>query len=350
LKDALDKGKGIKEDYIVKLKEIHQKLKDIKVDLGDHAKEVLAKLKDKVKEYWQKILEKLKPEKEAFYADDDEEANKLREKFNEILQKIKDAFDNRESIKANIITELKKIRDQMREKSIDLGDKAKELIEKLKEKATGFWKLILDKISKNSKRSVEDYDLLFADDDDIKTELGKKLKERFDEIVEKLKDALENGKGVREDTLNRLKELKEKLAKLKIDLGGKFKEQFEKLKEKAKDYWQKILDRLELKEQRSISEVFERVKNFFKDLNIELKEKFTKFGEWVKSQYEKGLEKGKDKLDNIKKIAKTFLDDSKKISKEVAEEALDFFRDYKEDLKEVYEDIKAKVKKIVNEH
>lgn len=40
--------------------------------------------------------------------------------------------------------------------------------------------------------------------EDIKTELGKKLKERFDEILEKVKDAIENGKVVKEETLEKV--------------------------------------------------------------------------------------------------------------------------------------------------
>lgn len=40
--------------------------------------------------------------------------------------------------------------------------------------------------------------------DDVKTELGKKLKERFDELLEKVKDAIENGKVVKEDTLTKV--------------------------------------------------------------------------------------------------------------------------------------------------
>ncbi|KFM62705.1 hypothetical protein X975_05398, partial [Stegodyphus mimosarum] len=60
----------------------------------------------------------------------------------------------------------------------------------------------------------------------------------------------------------------------------------------------------ETEAKRSIKDVYEKVKNYFKDLNIDLKEKFTKFGEWVKNQYGNALEKGKSKFENIKKIAR----------------------------------------------
>ncbi|GFY73406.1 hypothetical protein TNIN_185311 [Trichonephila inaurata madagascariensis] len=115
----------------------------------------------------------------------------------------------------------------------------------------------------------------------------------------------------------RLREVREKLRDMKVELGNKAKELIEKLKEKAKDYWKKILEKLNLEkrsmeleeafaeeEKRSIKDIYEKIKNYFKDLGIDLKEKFTKFGEWAKSQYEKGLEKSKDKLENVKNIAK----------------------------------------------
>ena len=52
-----------------------------------------------------------------------------------------------------------------------------------------------------------------------------------------------------------------------------------------------------------MKDIYEKVKKFFKDLNIELKEKFVKFGEYVKEQYHKALDQTKSKVDNVKNIA-----------------------------------------------
>lgn len=57
------------------------------------------------------------------------------------------------------------------------------------------------------------------------------------------------------------------------------------------------------RKERSIAEIYEKVKDYFKDFNIEVKEKFTKFGEYVRDQYQKTLDKSKTKAENIKKIA-----------------------------------------------
>lgn len=39
---------------------------------------------------------------------------------------------------------------------------------------------------------------------DTKTELGKELRKRLDEILEKIKDAVDNGRNLKEDTLQKV--------------------------------------------------------------------------------------------------------------------------------------------------
>lgn len=46
--------------------------------------------------------------------------------------------------------------------------------------------------------------LLFHSDE-IKTELGKKLKEHLDDLLDKIRDAIEKGKGVKEETLEKVR-------------------------------------------------------------------------------------------------------------------------------------------------
>lgn len=41
--------------------------------------------------------------------------------------------------------------------------------------------------------------------DEIKTELGKKLKEHLDDLLDKIRDAIEKGKGVKEETLEKVR-------------------------------------------------------------------------------------------------------------------------------------------------
>lgn len=50
------------------------------------------------------------------------------------------------------------------------------------------------------------FQFLFFSDDEPKTELGKKLREHLDDILEKIKDAIENGKAVKEEWVVKVRE------------------------------------------------------------------------------------------------------------------------------------------------
>ncbi|GIX67311.1 uncharacterized protein CEXT_424131 [Caerostris extrusa] len=100
--------------------------------------------------------------------------------------------------------------------------------------------------------------------------------------------------------------------------------------------------------ERGISDYWQKIKDYFKDLQIDLKEKYAKFGEWVKDKLGKGMEHSKDKMQNIKAIAGEFLKHAKGISKEIAAEAGEFFKNYKEDLGNVWDEIKEKINEIRN--
>ncbi|CAO4362918.1 unnamed protein product [Caenorhabditis nigoni] len=84
------------------------------------------------------------------------------------------------------------------------------------------------------------------------------------------------------------------------------------------------------------------------DLKIELKNKYQIFGKYVKDLYDNGHDFGKDKLENIKRIAKEFVGHASEVSKEVATEALEFMKPYKEDLGALWNELKDAVKEIIN--
>lgn len=53
---------------------------------------------------------------------------------------------------------------------------------------------------------LNDYSFNFVRaEDDIKTEMGKRLRETLDEVLEKIKDSLDKGKAVSEDLQNKVK-------------------------------------------------------------------------------------------------------------------------------------------------
>ena len=79
-------------------------------------------------------------------------------------------------------------------------------------------------------------------------------------------------------------------------------------KKKSDKYKQKILYLIgrSLKkdnEKRSLKEYWDKVKSYFKNLQIQLKEKYLKFGEWVKNTFKDKFLWNKSEIENIKSIA-----------------------------------------------
>ncbi|GFS71268.1 uncharacterized protein NPIL_526891 [Nephila pilipes] len=256
---------------------------------------------------------------------------KLRETLDHILEKIKDAVDHGKTVKEDLQEKLKEIKEKMKDLKIDMGNKAKELIEKIKEKSKEFLKNLLEKLGLN-KRSVAEEELELALlDFNIKEIFNKLKKALLDKIdKEKLKEKIEQlfGKG---------SEMADALLEIINSKGDKYKQRLLDL-----------IDRYLGKEKRSIKDYWEKVKDYFKDLGIDIKEKYAKFGEWVKNVIDKGLTKSKDKIANIREIAREFIDHTKGVSKEVAVEALNFLKPYKEDLGSLYDQVKDTVKEILN--
>ncbi|GFY66535.1 uncharacterized protein TNIN_469321 [Trichonephila inaurata madagascariensis] len=257
---------------------------------------------------------------------------KLKETLDHLLEKIKDAIDHGKTVKEDLQNKLKEIKEKMKDLHIDMGNKAKELIEKIKEKSKEFLKNLLEKLGLNDKRSAAEEELEVAlIDFNIKEIFNKLKKALLDKIdKEKLKEKIEQlfGKG---------SEMADALLDIINNKGDKYKQ-------KLLD----LIDRYLGKDKRSIKEYWEKVKDYFKDLGIDIKEKYAKFGEWVKNVIDKGLTKSKDKIANIKEIAREFIDHTKGVSKEVAIEALNFLKPYKEDLGNLYDQVKDTVKEILN--
>ncbi|ULU02611.1 hypothetical protein L5515_005134 [Caenorhabditis briggsae] len=83
------------------------------------------------------------------------------------------------------------------------------------------------------------------------------------------------------------------------------------------------------------------------ELKAELEGKYKKLGEWVKEKIEQGLEPGKDKLSNVKAIAREIVDHGVDESKDVATEASDFLRPYKADLGVLYGEVRATLEEVL---
>ncbi|GIY69950.1 hypothetical protein CDAR_60632 [Caerostris darwini] len=168
---------------------------------------------------------------------------------------------------------------------------------------------------------------------DVLTKIKEHLKKTVDPelLKEKIEKIFGQGSELLDQLLQTLREKGRKKMLILIDmlLGDDDEDEHKRSERGISDYWQKI-------------------KDYFKDLQIDLKEKYAKFGEWVKDKLGKGMEHSKDKMQNIKAIAGEFLKHAKGISKEIAAEAGEFFKNYKEDLGNVWDEIKEKINEIRN--
>ncbi|GFS71263.1 uncharacterized protein NPIL_526871 [Nephila pilipes] len=238
---------------------------------------------------------------------------RLREFFENIVQKIKKGFDEGKGVRGDLLKKAEDVYEKLKNLGVEISDKIKSIFEEMR-----------NKMGKSGPASNADLSNLF--------DLFKRLKELVkgkldsDELKAKVEKLFGKGSELAEQIINMLKT------------------KGEKGKQRILDWIDKILPD---KEERSISEVYEKIRELFKDLGLDIKQRFTKFGEWVKEQYEKGLEKSKDRLENVKRIAKEFIDDTKVIGKDMAEEALEFFKQYKKDLGKLYDNIVDKTKEIL---
>lgn len=53
----------------LKLREIRQKLRDLRIDIGEKGKELVNKLKEKVREYFDKLVDKFTDKREINFKD-----------------------------------------------------------------------------------------------------------------------------------------------------------------------------------------------------------------------------------------------------------------------------------------
>ncbi|GFS32834.1 uncharacterized protein TNIN_26451 [Trichonephila inaurata madagascariensis] len=330
VKDAIDQGKAVKGNFLEKMNELREKMKKLGIDFNEKSKNFFDKIGEQGRDFLKKILENLGIHKRdldehvdaILLAEGDPDViADLKAKFKDMVKRLKDAFESGKSIK-DALEKLDIIRKKLKEYNIDLGDFGGEFLEQLKDRVKDYWKKLKEKLGAKRSADIDVFGMF--------EQLKELIKEKFN--PEKLKELIEKyfGKG---------SEVAEQLISI-------LKEKGEKRKQRILDWLNKVLGE---KEQRSVSEVYEKIRDYFKDLNIELRERFSRFGQWVKDKYEKGLEKSKDKLENVKRIAKEFLHDTKNISKDVAEEALGFFREYKDDLGLIFEDVKEKARQILKE-
>ncbi|XP_042901847.1 uncharacterized protein PF3D7_1120000 [Parasteatoda tepidariorum] len=109
--------------------------------------------------------------------------------------------------------------------------------------------------------------------DDIESELGQKIREALKEMLEKIKDHVDNGKAVGLELFEKVKELREKMSELGEGETEKMKEMLRNVREKAKEALRKILERLGLGKRNLDDSMDQMARMKFKELYEKIREK-----------------------------------------------------------------------------
>ncbi|GFR29401.1 laminin subunit alpha-2 [Trichonephila clavata] len=238
---------------------------------------------------------------------------KIREALKEMLEKIKDHVENGKAVGRELVEKVKELRDKLKDLGEKDGEKVKEMLQKIREKAREALRKILERLGLG-KRNLDD-------------SMDQVARMKFREIIEKIREKI-----LSDETIQQIREyIKNHYGE--SPLVKKLQKFVEKLRDSdLREILSHLLDPSPQKAMQMRGETWDKLKNFFKDLNIKIQEHSKKFGQWVKDMWGKGLDKMKDKYGTIKAIAMEFIANSKDMSAEMTREALEFFRPYKDDL------------------
>jgi len=185
----------------------------------------------------------------------------------------------------------------------------------------------------------DDTDAVNEVEDDVKTELGKSLKDALDGVVTKIKDAVDHGQKVAQELVDKARDIASKLQ----ELGGKAAKEaqtlLESLKEKAGSLLGKILESLfgtkekrEVEEGLDLNSLLTKVKDAlvgnlnFDDIVEYIQKLFGNASALAKNFIETLKQKGVEALQSlVEKVLNVFGGKDTRDLKDIANKVTDFF-------------------------
>lgn len=144
--------------------------------------------------------------------------------------------------------------------------------------------------------------------------------------------------------MNKIKEVAQKVT------NGEFRDMLRnaatKGKDALKDLMNNILNRSERKT-RAVNEVTDKVKDFFKDMGVNFKERYGQFAEWLKTAWGKALDGAKDKHAKLQEIAKEVRDHAKDMKQESVRQAVEILRPFKDQLGGLWQELLTSAKAVL---
>ncbi|GBO11857.1 hypothetical protein AVEN_214267-1 [Araneus ventricosus] len=164
IKEAFDSGKGVRGDLMKKAEDIYEKLKNLKVEISDKIKSIFEDLRSKMGRN---------------SVQSGPMTDRMKEAFENIVNRIKEAFDSGKGVREDLMKKAEDIYEKLKNLKVEISDKIKSIFEDLR-----------SKMGRNSVQSGP---------------MGDRLKEAFENIVNRIKEAFDSGKGVRGDLMKKVK-------------------------------------------------------------------------------------------------------------------------------------------------
>jgi len=253
---------------------------------------------------------------------------KLKEALDETMKKIRDHINDKETKAKDLLNKAHELAEQLKQLKAKLGDKAKEVINNYKEKISNLFEKIIDRIRGGNREKRE-----------VSAELSDEV--ILDSLL--LRPLLERVKAKIEEHFS-----VEALTRYVNQLFGKYSPVAQGLVEALHEYGVKgllrVIDRLleknsSTRQTRAIGAIIQTVRDFFKNLGLNLQDRFADFAEWLSGVWGKGVDHAKDKVGKLREIAKEVINHAKEMHKETIREAIEVLRPFKQELGSMWEDL-----------
>ncbi|PRD29809.1 UNVERIFIED_CONTAM: hypothetical protein NCL1_28272 [Trichonephila clavipes] len=253
------------EDAVDSFREALEQTQPLHEALGIEENEFVTRLQSDVRDELIKHIEKL---------------------FREALKKIDEAVKNGKTVNKEAYEKLKNLKETL--KDLDVTENE---IEGFKKQVSQVLRDILKKMGIFDKRSVEE--------DPMDSMLGDLS---FRDFFLKIKNMILEKMDV--------SALKKGLAKaIRQASQGLCNWLTNKGEEKLNNFFDRILEKNDEGEsKRAVFDMYEQLKDYFDNLQVDFKEKFARFGEWVKHLVDTGMEKSKNKIENVRNVAREIVD------------------------------------------
>jgi len=250
-------------------------------------------------------------------------AKALKESLEDTINKIKDQIDHRHEKAQDLIKKANELVDKLKQLKETVGDKAKDLIASYKQKVADLFNKLIEKIrgGDRDKRDVSEEVILES----------LNLSSMLEKVKERLREKINS----------------EKITQYVQELFGRFnplaQEFIRTLQNRGQAALTKVIDHilsvLKPRQTRALKDVAQKVRDFFQNLGINVRERYADFAEWLSGVWEKGVGHAKSKIEALREIAREVTSHAKEMHKETVREAVEALRPFRDQLGDMWREL-----------